>query len=84
MSAQTAEALEQAVREHLADELDGVALTAWVAIAVGICLDNTDPLSFYLRAGSDGPLHERLGLIRYLALRAEQEAFDDLIDGDGP
>jgi hypothetical protein len=77
MSQQTFEALEHALREHLADEIPGIALTAWMSIAAGVSLDNADPITFYLRSGSNGPLHERIGLLRYATVQAEADILRD-------
>lgn len=78
MSAETREALVQALREHVGDEVDGGGyLTDFIIIAASPMAEDAD-LTTYITESSDGPPHHRLGLTRYLVRRAE-----DIIFGDG-
>lgn len=72
----THEALAQAIRVHVLAEGDGAYLTDWVLIAASAMPEDPDATT-YITETSDGPLHHRLGLIRYLALRGEQLVTDD-------
>ncbi|SNR33049.1 hypothetical protein [Blastococcus mobilis] len=76
MSQETTDALEAAVRAHVADEGEGAYLTDWVLIAAGAMPE--DPHSTtYITESSDGPIHHRTGLVRYLACRTDQLLTDD-------
>lgn len=62
MSEVTRQALEDAVRAHVADEADGAYATAWHMVAHGAV--PTDPdASSYIYATSLGAPHEWLGLL---------------------
>lgn len=62
MSQQTWQAIEDAVRAHVADESDGGFLTAWVMAAANA--DPANPRSFgYTYANSETPRHEIVGLL---------------------
>lgn len=73
---ETREALEAALRQHVSTSADGAYLTDWVIIAAAANADDADATT-YVSETSNGPLHHKLGLVRYLAKRAEIMAFED-------
>lgn len=62
MSDTTRQALEEAVRAHVADESEGAYVTAWHMVAHGVVPTDVNA-STYVYATSDGGPHEWLGLI---------------------
>lgn len=76
MSDATYDALEDAIRAHVADEAeDGhVLLTDWYLLTAAVSGDPGD--TEYLHACSDSPMHTALGLIT-LALRRLNASIDD-------
>lgn len=74
--ADTREALIDALRAHVAAEGEGAYLTDWVLVAAGAMPAEPDS-TVYINECSDGPLHHRLGLVRYLSLRSDQMATED-------
>jgi hypothetical protein len=76
MSTETSDALEAAIRAHVSDSGDGAYLTDWIVIAAAAMPDDPD-VTTYITETSDGPLHHRLGLVRYLALRSDDIAIGD-------
>lgn len=61
MSDQTYEAVEAALRAHVADETDGGYLAAWTIAAAAVSVaDSTE--THYVYANHDGAPHEWLGL----------------------
>jgi hypothetical protein len=74
--ADTRDALVQALRAHVHTEGDGAYLTDWIVIAASAALDDPDATT-YISECSDGPIHHRLGLIRYLSLHTDQQATGD-------
>lgn len=67
MSAETYEALEDALRAHVADATDGGYLTAWTLTAHAVVPDDAGA-SRYVYANHDGAPHEWTGLL-HMALR---------------
>jgi len=67
---ETAEALEQALRAHVAASADGAYLTDWIIFAAAAMPDDADSTT-YITETSDAPLHHRIGLVRYLSLRTD-------------
>lgn len=76
MSEQTREALVDALRAHVADEGEGAFLTDFVVMSAGAMPADPDSTT-YITESSDGPLHHRLGLVRYLALRSDHLLMED-------
>jgi hypothetical protein len=74
--AETRDALIEALRAHVHAEGDGAYLTDWIVIAAAAALDDPDTTT-YITETSDGPMHHRIGLVRYLALRTDQIITDD-------
>lgn len=72
----TREALVEKLREHVAASADGAYLTDFIIIAAAASLSDADATT-YVTETSDGPVHHRLGLVRYLTLRS-----DGLLDDD--
>jgi hypothetical protein len=70
------EALEAAIRQHVAVSADGAYLTDWILIAASATRDDADATT-YVSETSDGPMHHKLGLVRYLSKRTEAMAFED-------
>lgn len=70
------EALETAIRAHVAVAMEGAYLTDWVIIAAAAMADDPDATT-YVSEASDGPMHHKLGLVRYLAKRTEDYALGD-------
>jgi len=69
VSQRTYEAVEAAIREHMADENDGAYLTAWTLAAAGA--DPADPeTTHYVYANHNGAPHEWMGLQAMAARRA--------------
>lgn len=69
MSKETYEAVEAALKAHMADEHDGAFLTQWVIAAHAI--DSTEAnASYYEYFNHDGPPHEWMGLVSMLERRA--------------
>ena len=77
--AETLDALTSALRAHVAAEGEGAYLTDWIVIAAGAMPADPDS-TVYISECSDGPLHHRLGLVRYLNLRSDEMATD--VDDD--
>ena len=71
MSAETYAALEQALREHVADETDGGYLVHWHVAAHAVSSDDPDS-SRYHYAHHDGPPHEWWGLLQMADRRARR------------
>jgi hypothetical protein len=61
VSQKTYEALEQALRAHVADETDGGVLSAWTLVAAAVRPEDA-PATSYIHAHHDGAPHEWLGL----------------------
>lgn len=76
MSKETYEALETALRAHVADEANGAYLTGWSLTAAGV--SSTDPnATEYIYANHDGPPHEWLGLQQMARRRAIRWQHDE-------
>jgi hypothetical protein len=73
---ETREALVEKLREHVAASADGAYLTDFVILAAAAMPADPDATT-YITETSDGPLHHRLGLVRYLSLRC-----DGMMTGD--
>lgn len=65
------ERFEEALREHVASSAEGAFMTDYVVIAAGAHLNNPNE-TVYVTAGSDGPPHHRLGLVRRLMNRTDE------------
>lgn len=76
MSDATRAAAETAIRAHVLDEGEGAMLVDWVFIASAAMADDPDA-TMYVSEGSDGPMHTRWGLVRYLHKRTEQHFMED-------
>jgi hypothetical protein len=79
MSDETWNAVEKAIQQHLADEHGGAFLTSWIVVAHGISAQDSN-YSYYKYMSSDGPSHEKLGLLNMAMFRFQQSATHD--DGD--
>jgi len=73
---ETREALEAAIRQYVAVSAEGAYLTDWVLVAASANVDDADATT-YVSETSDGPIHHRLGLVRYLAKRTEALILED-------
>ena len=69
MSQETYDALEVAVRAHVADENNGAYLTAWHLVSAGVSVRATDE-THYSYVTHDGPPHEWIGLLWMAQRRA--------------
>lgn len=74
--ADTLEALEAAIRQHVSTAGEGAYLTDWVLIAAAAVSEDPDA-TMYFSETSGGPMHHKLGLVRYIAKR-----FDGMVDED--
>lgn len=70
------ERFQEALREHVADSADGAFLTDYVVIAAGAHLNDPNQ-TVYVTASSDGPMHHRIGLVRWLAERTDDQIGPD-------
>lgn len=66
MSAETKEALEEAIRAHFADEQDGSMMVNYVIQISGIVPDNPDMIAYSRESPDDQAMHVTMGLIEYL------------------
>ncbi|MFL6416777.1 MAG: hypothetical protein ACJ74Y_14030 [Bryobacteraceae bacterium] len=62
MSEETYEAVEEAIRIHMADENEGAFLTQWVVVAHAISATDSAS-SNYQYMSHKGPAHEKIGLL---------------------
>jgi hypothetical protein len=76
LSEDTYEAVAKAIREHVSSEADGAYMTDWVLIAAAAVPGDPDA-TMYISEYSGAPVHHRLGLIRYLALKNDEMMRDD-------
>lgn len=79
MSADTAQALDNAIRAHIADEYPDTLVSEWVLVAALVerGADRGDMLHVY--EDSDLPSHHATGLLTRLVNRIEHQA---VIDGE--
>lgn len=87
MSEQTWQAVEDAIRAHMAEENDGAYLTGWVSVCVAVSAKNPD-MAHYQYMNHKGPSHEWMGLLEMGHQRSQtyyfrQELFRDDEDEDG-
>lgn len=66
----TRAALEDAIRAHVLAEGDGAYLTDWIVLAAAAMPDDPDATT-YVTETSSGPIHHRLGMVRYLAVHSD-------------
>ena len=69
MSKETADAVEEALRVHMADEYKGALLTQYVIAAHAIDAEDANG-SYYAYLNHAGPPHEWMGLMDMLQRRA--------------
>jgi hypothetical protein len=72
----TRERLVEALREHVAACSGGGYLTDFVVIAAVAMPADADSTT-YVTETSDGPVHHRAGLVRYLSRRTDQLITED-------
>lgn len=72
MSDATFEAVEEAIRAHMAEEHDGALMTQWVVIAYGVDAKHND-YSFYKYMSHQGPRHEVVGLLQLFLERIRRK-----------
>jgi len=76
MSAETKQAVDDAIAAHIADEGDGHFLSGYALIAAGQRIDSEGGRTLYYKEFStDLPFHEAVGLTSYLALAVEHDMF---------
>lgn len=77
MSDATRAALEQAIRDHVADEADGETrlVTDWYLITAAVSEEVN--VTNYLHVLSDSPTHVHIGLT-FIAHRRMQACYDDI------
>ncbi|NED96460.1 hypothetical protein G1H11_14210 [Phytoactinopolyspora alkaliphila] len=63
MSAETARALEEALRAHVADEDDGSFVTGWIIIAAAAMPEDGDATSYSYITPEMQPVHASMGLL---------------------
>lgn len=63
MSNATFDAVEEAIRAHMADEHEGALMTQWVVVSFGIDAERSG-YSYYKYMSHQGPRHEVVGLLQ--------------------
>lgn len=76
MSDETFDAVEEALRAHMADEHDGALLNHWMIVAHGISA-TTANYSHYQYMNHAGPPHEWLGLLSMVNERVRNHGPED-------
>lgn len=77
MSKETYEAVQEALKAHMADEYHGAYLIHWVLAAHAV--DSADPnASYYAYFNHEGPPHEWMGLVTMLERRALYRQWRDI------
>lgn len=80
MSEATKDALDDAIRAHIADECDGKSLMSWVLVTYAVHAEDfgTGAGGYYREVAAGQPQHVTDGL-----LRCGQRITDDIWDDDG-
>lgn len=79
MSDATKQGVEDAIRAHIADEMDGTMLIGYAAIAVGVNSEKMESTAYMSVYPSDQPWHASAGLVAALE-RDVQDAWGQVDD----